>query len=248
MTLQSPPLTAQDAFDKMIAVYRDAKSIKGTITFSQTAYSQSTLDTIEARMQVKTVVQREQPNLFFLEQKRDPFNEANLNYFSAVCDGKKMSYTMDKRLLPFVGSKPGESIPLYENAPKSAAEGLDAFCTLLAERSLPVALAMGNSYEVKRAVRPLSNFRLDPSGEKLSGEKTYRILAAFDVNAGWRGAMSVKIPAVIVIGDDFNLRSLSTTESMMPGGTSRVQSIKTEWVVDLVLNPTSLDASKYKVR
>lgn len=191
--------------------YHDAKTLSGTIEFIQTARGSSGVTSVT----VTTKVQAAKPNLFYIEQSRQPQSQDSgvRNHFWAACNGKQIGYTLPSDALPLV--KRGSHDRLYEPAPPTISEGLDIFCTLLVDRSLPVSLALYNAYEVQQFVNRLSNLKLEED-TKFEGKDVYRIRS--DYTYTWvivRGEKTpVKIPAYLYIDKEYNFLGMVWEETI----------------------------------
>jgi hypothetical protein len=219
----------------MLNSYYSASSIKGTVAFGQSSEG--------IKVQILTSVQRDAPNLFFLEQTRVPKSDAPeaKNYFVAKCDGKRMGYTLPKGFLPATS---GRSSTFYENAPKTSAEGLDAFAQMLSDRSLPIAIAIYNSYEVKRVTDRLANLKVADGNAEYKGKAVYRV-SAEQVRVV-KNRPPIRMPVTIVIDKEFNLLFIGWDEVVANEGAS--VNVRSEWTVNLQVNPTGLDKNLYTVR
>ncbi|MBA3727002.1 MAG: hypothetical protein H0W86_11275 [Armatimonadetes bacterium] len=235
--------TGAEVVSKMLSRFHTANTIKGTITFTQTASSSAGT----AKVTVLTTLQMSKPNLFFIEQLRQPAVEGTdtLSHFVAVSDGTRMSYTVPPRLLPWTDV--GKHSKFYEVAPKSVEEGLNAFCTMLIDRSLPVAMALYNPYEITTFTRRLSNVTMDKDDAEISGTPVYRIKADYTYGAvqGDQGGAALKTPAYIYVDKNYNLVSLLWQDLL--GTPEQPNTIKSEWVVKLQTN-VEVDKELYKVK
>jgi hypothetical protein len=234
-----PQLTGSEIFSKMLTKYYEAKSIRGAIEFTQTAGT--------AKVKVLTSVQTSKPNLFFVEQLRDPAVEdpSVLNHFTAVSDGKRMSYTVPKQFLPLMTDS-NKSNVFYEPAPAGVDGGLNAFCTSLIDRSLPIALALYNSYEITSFTRRLSNLTMDDERAKLGEKEVYRLKANYAYGVDSNTGAKLQTPAYITVDKDFNLKRI-VWQDMIGTGTGAASSIVSRWTVNLNIDAEP-DKSLFKVK
>jgi len=235
--------TGSEVLSKMLSKFHTANTVKGTIQFIQTATSNAGT----AKVTVLTTLQVSKPNLFFIEQLRQPAAQGTdtLSHFVAVSDGKRMFYTVPPRLLPMTDV--GKHSKFYEAAPKSVEEGLNAFCTMLIDRSLPVAMALYNPYEITTFTRRLSNVTMDKEDAELAGKPVFRIKAdyTYGVSQGDQGVSALKTPAYIYVDKDYNLVSLLWQDVL--GTADQPNTIRSEWTVNLQTN-VEVDKELFKVK
>lgn len=233
---------ASELFNKMLNKYYTAKTIKGTIQFNQTAVETGT------KVTITTSLQAMKPNLFIVEQNRSPqsADPALLNQFLAISDGTNMAYSVPKGALPWTDYSSGKHSRFYEKAPKTISEALDAFCTFTLDRSLPLALALYNPYEVERVTKKLSNLQVLDEVET-SGKKAYRIQAAYTFAEAVpeKNIAAIRIPAYIFIDKEYNLVGLVWQETVVDGGVKLI--LNNQWVVDLQPD-AEVDKNQFRVR
>jgi hypothetical protein len=219
---------APEIFSKMLTKYYEAKSVRGTVLFSQTAMG--------AKVDVATTLQKDQPNLFYIEQTRIPKSSDSeaVNYFMAASDGKKMVYTMPAAFLPATGPAGRR---LYETAPPTAEAALNIFCTMLADRSLPIGLSLYNAYEVQLVTDRFSNLRIESADAELGGRPCYKLRIDYTryFAKPKTGQPAIKIPAYVYIDKDFNLLGLWWEEAVGDKAHEPVV-VRSEWKVNLQTN------------
>ncbi|MGI8923004.1 MAG: LolA family protein [Fimbriimonadales bacterium] len=235
--------TGTEVVSKMLSKFHTANTVKGTIAFVQTASSNSGT----AKVTVLTSLAMSKPNLFFIEQLRQPAAQGTdtLSHFVAVSDGTRMSYTVPPRLLPMTDA--GKHGKFYEVAPKSVEEGLNAFCTMLIDRSLPIALGLYNPYEITTFTRRLSNVTMDKEDAEISGIPVYRIKADYTYGTAQsdQGVSALKTPAYIYVDKNYNLVSLIWQDLL--GTAEQLNTIRSEWTVNLQTN-VEVDKELFKVK
>ena len=240
----SPAPSGSEMFSKMLQKYHEAKSVRGTITFNQTATGGSG----EAKVSILTSVQWSEPNLFYLEQTRQPQSNdpETQNHFLAVSDGKRMHYTLPKAFLPWTDATSGKHSQFYEAAPKTISGALDTFCALILDRSLPISVALYNPYEIELTTKKLSNIKADEKEVEVSGKPAYRISA--DVRKARKNAGDIAMPMYFYIDKDYNLLGVVFEENVSDGPpTNNIYKITSQWVVNLQVN-TDVDKSLFVVR
>lgn len=246
VALQTPAVpSGSELFSKMLKKYSSAKTIRGTITFNQSAQGSMA----EAKVAILTSLQASQPNLFFMEQTRTPKSsdpDAG-NYFLAVSNGKKMNYTVSKNLLPWTDATSGKHSQFYEDAPKTMAGALDVFCTMLLDRSLPIGIALYNPFEIERVTKNLANLKTAEKEVDVKGKTAFRIDALLMKRyKSGNGTVELGQPIYFYIDKDYNFLGMTLEENVADGagGTYRITS---EWVVNLQVD-VEVDKSLFVVK
>ncbi len=242
LTAQTAAPSGSELFSKMLARYHDAKSVRGTITFNQTASGGPG----EAKVTILTSVQWSESNLFYLEQTRQPASTDpdTSSHFIAVSDGKRMHYTLPKATLPWTDASSGKHSQFYEAAPKTVAGGLDAFCTFILDRSLPVAVALYNPYEIELTTKKLTNIKADEKEVEIFGKPAYRVSA--DIRKARKNASDIGIPMYLYIDKEYNLLGVVFEENVQ-AAQGTVYKITSQWIVNLQVN-AEVDKSLFVVR
>jgi len=221
--------TAQEIFNKMLSRYHQANSIKGSITFQQTGKfsgGSATTTTI-------TNIQAKKPNFVYFEQIRKSKEPL---VFKAVCDGKQLAYTAP----PEWSQGDPRKKYLYESAPATLEGMLNVFPTLLLDRSLPVALALYNPFEIKLVTSRLMNLSIYDEPE-LDGKKVWRLSAKMSLLE--RPSPDVSIPVYFYISKDYELLGIAWEETVM--FQEKVQ-VTNRWTVKLELNG-KVDEGLFKI-
>ncbi|HWP30340.1 MAG TPA: hypothetical protein VNK96_01245 [Fimbriimonadales bacterium] len=221
--------TAQEIFNKMLSRYHQANSIKGSITFNQTGKfsgGSATTTTI-------TNIHAKKPNFVYFEQirkSREPL------VFKAICDGKQLAYSAPPE---WAQGDPRKRY-LYEPAPPTLDGILNVFPTLLLDRSLPVALALYNPYEIKLITSRLTDLSIHDEPE-LDGKKVWRLSAKMSLLE--RASPEVSIPVFFYISKNYELLGVAWEETVM--FQEKVQ-VTNQWIVKLELN-AKVDEGLFKV-
>jgi hypothetical protein len=244
----STELTGAQVFSKMLARYHEAKSVRGTVTLTQTATSGTT----QVKVTVLSTVQVAQPNFFFLEQTRQPkaADPAESSHFLGVSDGKRISYTVPRDLLPATDPTSGKHSQFYEEAPPGIDGAMNAFCRMVLDRSLPIAVALYNPYEIQLITRHLSNLRIEKVDAELPNGKTGYQIAADYVKFIKEGQATRGVPAhpaAILIDKEFNLVWMGWSETIAEPGMAGTYKITSEWSVNLAIDG-EIDKGLFTVR
>ncbi|MCH8275295.1 MAG: DUF2092 domain-containing protein [Armatimonadetes bacterium] len=208
-------------FSQMLARYHQANSILGTVEFVQSAVGPG----LNTKTTTLTTVQMKKPNLFYIEQLRDRGEDT---HFVAVCDGKQMAYTSPKKWL-IMGERQKY---VYEPAPAEINGGLDAFCTIILDRSLPVGLALYNRFEVNQFVKRVKRVRI--VGETaVDGVPAWRLRADYIYTvANPRTRLpEIVVAAYITISKEYDLLGVSWEQIMVAD--KKQHKVTTVWKVRL---------------
>lgn len=245
VVLQTPAMSGGELFSKMLGKYHTANSLKGTIAFVQSASG--------AKVQILTTLQHQKPNLFYIEQVRQPKSaDVDSNQFMAVSDGKRFAYSVPKNFLPMTDATSGKHNRLFEPAPASIDEGLNVFCTFLLDRSLAVAIALYNPYEIQRVTTRFTNLKIVSDNAEYEGAPAYKVSADYTVFYAKpeKNQPAVKVPATIIIDKEMNLRYIAWQEVVGAEvqGQRVTATVNNEWLIKLQVNPTEIEKNLFTVR
>lgn len=244
MLIQDTPQKSEaDAlFSKMLSRYASAKTIRGSVEFTQSAV----VDNVPRRVVINTTLQSEKPNKLHVMQT----DTARRITFLAVSDGKQICYTAPQDWID--RGKPR----IYEPAPADFENSLEAFAILLPDRSFPLALAIYSPKEVKRTVFRLRDLAIEGEAE-VSGRNAKKVRAAYILDDGdprinLKPSMTV---AYYYITPDGDLLAV-TREETVGGGqlrdesgtpvTQRSYKVSNQWLVNLRIN-TEIDPLLFTV-
>lgn len=220
--VQAPQPTAKEVFQEMLTRYHAAKSVSGTVVFEQAATSGSG----EKRVVITTRLAVSKPKKFFIEQSRSPRDDVMPNSFAAVSDGKKLGYTVPKGLLPGDPPKLYEAVPDYSGV----SEGMDAFASLLLDRSFPIAVAFYNEYEMRLLTQEVASLTL--LEDRTVGEQQAWVIKGDYIRfRRTANRPEVKIPIYFYVSKSYDLLGVVYEEGLMDGGVQ--YNITSRWTVRL---------------
>lgn len=171
LVLQDTPQKSEAdvLFSKMIAKFSTAKTVVGTVDFMQTA----TVDGVLRRVEIRSNIQTEAPNKFFLQQ----VDASKGTSFTAVCDGKQICYSAPQEWVE--RGKP----KIFEPASKERDANVQAFAILMPDRSFPIGLALYSTNEIKQTVYRLRNLKIE--GEvAVGGVNAQKVRATYIIDDG----------------------------------------------------------------
>lgn len=232
----APPQTAAAAISKMFAVYSTAQTLSGTIEQTQSAQNQTT------KILTRVQFDRKFRKLFIRQDKPTGFNAGS---YIITADGNRFSYPPTPEMMDRANANRSlmrvlEPMFLVDGTILTEKDAYVAGTKSIPDRSAPLDIAMSRTEDlqfIRKQLATLETLRTDKIGDE-----------TVTVYGGkWRPFGEPTGTYEIWLDSQNHLRRYATRESISLAPNTPVVDVITVWIVNLTINPPTLDQDLFKV-